>query len=49
MTAGGREVVKINPGARERTISIMDALPATYPPLYPLALPRVLLMMLTRS
>jgi hypothetical protein len=38
---GGSEVVKMNPGAYERTTSMRSAEPAMYPPTMPYALPRV--------
>jgi hypothetical protein len=37
---GGSDVVKMKPGAYERTMSTMRAVPATYPPMLPYAEPR---------
>jgi hypothetical protein len=39
--AGGNAVVKINPGAYERTASISELVPAMYPPIQPKALASV--------
>ncbi|MCY1368820.1 hypothetical protein D9M69_558230 [compost metagenome] len=49
VTAGGRDVVKMKPVAKERTASMMTWSAAMYPPITPMALAMVPWMISTRS